>query len=80
QVGEALTYDGSNIKLDKAFRIYTNDRQPARYFTSNNTQALSIEELNADIKRLHNQIKQTNSSMNELKTIRQTTKDNLDKI
>ncbi|CAF3465727.1 unnamed protein product [Rotaria socialis] len=80
QVGEALTYDGSNIKLDKAFRIYTNDRQPARYFTSNSTQALSIEELNTDIKRLHDQIKQTNLSMNELKTIRQTTKDNLDKI
>jgi chromosome segregation ATPase len=41
QVVEAWTYDGSNIKLDKAFRIYTNDKQPARYITSNNTQSLS---------------------------------------
>ncbi|CAF1103411.1 unnamed protein product [Rotaria sp. Silwood1] len=79
QVVEAWTYDGSNIKLDKAFRIYTNDKQPTRYFTSNNTQSLSINELNMEITRLKDQIKQMNLSMNELKTIRKTTKDNLDK-
>ncbi|CAF0962841.1 unnamed protein product [Rotaria sordida] len=80
QVVEAWTYDGSNIKLDKAFRIYTNDKQPARYFTSNNTQSLTINELNIEITRLNEQIKQMNLSMNELKTIRQTTKNDLDKM
>ena len=80
QVAEAWTYDGSNIKLDKAFRIYTNDKQPARYFTSYNNQSLSIDELNLDIKRLHDEIKQMNLSTNQLKTIQQTTKDNLDQI
>jgi len=30
----------SNIKLVKAFRIYTNDKQPARYFISNTTQMI----------------------------------------
>ncbi|CAF2453457.1 unnamed protein product [Rotaria sp. Silwood2] len=80
QVVEAWTYDGSNVKLDKAFRIYTNDKQPARYFTSNNTQSLTINELNIEITRLNEQIKQMNLSMHELKSIRQTTKDNLDKM
>ena len=73
QVVEAWTYDGSNVKLDKAFRIYTNDKQPARYFTSDNTQALSNDELNTDIKRLQEQINQMNLSLNTLRTIRQTT-------
>jgi len=67
QVVEAWTYDGSNVKLDKAFRIYTNDKQPARYFTSNNTQSLSTNELESDIKRLNDQINQMNQSINELK-------------
>jgi structural maintenance of chromosomes protein 6 len=40
-VVEAWTYDGSNIKMDKAFRIYTNDRQPARYFLVNHGQTLN---------------------------------------
>lgn len=30
----------SNIELVKAVRIDTNDKQPARYFTSNNTQMI----------------------------------------
>jgi chromosome segregation ATPase len=80
QVAEAWTYDGSNVKLDKAFRIYTNDKQPARYFTSNNTQSLSNDELNIEIKRLEEQINQTNLSMNELRTIRQTTINNLENM
>jgi len=80
QVAEAWTYDGSNVKLDKAFRIYTNDKQPARYFTSNNAQSLSNDELNIEIKRLEEQINQTNLSMNELRTIRQTTINNLENM
>ncbi|CAF1454444.1 unnamed protein product [Adineta steineri] len=76
RVAEAWTYDGSNVKLDRAFRIYTNDKQPARYFTSNNTQSLSNNEINIEIKRLQEQINQMNLSMNELKTIRQTTVNN----
>jgi chromosome segregation ATPase len=80
QVVEAWTYDGSNIKLDKAFRIYTNDKQPARYFTSNNSESLSNDELISDITRLHEQINQVNVSITELKKIRQTTSDNLEKI
>ncbi|UJR23176.1 hypothetical protein I4U23_026195 [Adineta vaga] len=73
QVVEAWTYDGSNIKLDKAFRIYTNDRQPLRYFTSNNTQSLSNDELNTEIKRLQEQIQQMNVSIDELRAKRQQT-------
>ena len=80
QVTEAWTYDGSNVKLDKAFRIYTNDKQPARYFTSNNSQSLSNEELNVEIKRLYEQITQVNGSINELNKIRQTTVENLEKM
>lgn len=80
QVSEAWTYDGSNVKLDKAFRIYTNDRQPAKFFTSNNTRALSINELNIEIKRLNEQINEINLSIDKLRTNRQTTIDNLEKI
>ena len=80
QVVEAWTYDGSNIKLDKAFRIYTNDKQPARYFTSNNTQSLSTNELEMEIKRLNEQINQMNASSEELKRIRQTTVDEFEKL
>lgn len=80
QVAEAWTYDGSNIKLDKAFRIYTNDRQPTRYFTTNNTQALSMNEINNDIQRLNEQINQMNLSINQLQKIRQTTKEDYEKI
>ena len=80
QVSEAWTYDGSNIKLDTAFRIYTNDKQPARYFTSNNNQSLSTEEIDADIKRLNEQIQQINLSIQELKKIQQTTVTNLDEL
>jgi chromosome segregation ATPase len=80
QVSEAWAYDGSNIKLDKAFRIYTNDKQAARYFTSNNAQSLSTEELQVDIKRLNEQIKQMKESINELKLIRQTTTDSIENV
>ena len=80
QVAEAWTYDGSNIKLDKAFRIYTNDRQPARYFTSNNNQSLSTNEVQSDIKRLNEQIQQMNSSVIELRKIHQTTLNNLEEL
>lgn len=80
QVAEAWTYDGSNIKLDKAFRIYTNDKQPARYFTSNNNQSLSSNEVRADIKRLSEQIQQMNSSVIELRKIQQTTVNNLEEL
>jgi len=72
QVVEAWTCDGSNIKLDGTFRIYTNDKQPIRYFLSNSSQSLSIEELEIDIKSSYEQIKQMNESLNKLKTIRQT--------
>ena len=72
QVAEAWTYDGSNIKLDKAFRIYTNDRQPARYFLSSNTQSLSIDECQAEIQRASEQIRQLTESLNTLQTSRQT--------
>jgi chromosome segregation ATPase len=80
QVVEAWTYDGSNVKLDKAFRIYTNDRQPARYFTSNNNQSLSADELNMEIKRLNEQVHQMDISINELRKIRQTTIDDFEKM
>ncbi len=70
---EAWTYDGSNIKFDKAFRIYTNDRQPARFFNSNNAQSLSTEELETEIKRLNDQINQMNISIEQLKKTRQRT-------
>jgi chromosome segregation ATPase len=80
QVVEAWTYDGSNVKLDKAFRIYTNDKQPAKYFKSNNTQSLSTEELEAEIKRLNDQINQMNLSIIEMKKIRQTTIDNFENM
>jgi len=72
QVVEAWTCDGSNIKLDSTFRIYTNDKQPIRYFLSNSTQSLSIEELESNIKSLNEQIKEMNESLNKLNTIRQT--------
>jgi hypothetical protein len=80
QVVEAWTYDGSNVKLDKAFRIYTNDKQPARYFTSNNAQSLSANELDSEMKRLNDQINQMNLSIIELRKIRQTTIENLEKM
>jgi chromosome segregation ATPase len=80
QVAEAYTYDGSNVKLDKAFRIYTNDKQPVRFFTSNNTQSLSTNELELEIKRLNEQINQMNLSINEMKKIRQTTIDNCENM
>jgi DNA repair exonuclease SbcCD ATPase subunit len=73
QVTEAWTCDGSNIKLDSTFRIYTNDKQPMKYFLSNSTQSLSIEELELEIKSSCEQIKQMNESLNQLKTTRQTT-------
>ena len=72
QVVEAWTYDGSNIKLDKAFRIYTNDRQPARYFLSSNTQSLSIGECEAEIQQASEQIRQVTDSLNTLQTGRRT--------
>jgi hypothetical protein len=77
QVVEAWTCDGSNIKLDNTFRIYTNDKQPIKYFLSNNTQSLSIEELESNIKCLYEQIKQINESLNKLKTIRLITIDEI---
>ena len=80
QVVEAWTTDGSNVKLDSAFRIYTNDKQPARFFTSNNTQSQSYEELNLDIKVLSDQLNNVNTSIIELKKIRQTTSTNLEKL
>jgi hypothetical protein len=73
QVVEAWTYDGSNIKLDKTFRIYTNEKQTVKYFLTNSKQSLSTEELEVEIKCLHEKIKQINESMDILKTIRQTT-------
>ncbi len=73
QVVEAWTHDGSNIKLDKTLRIYTNEKQSMRYFLSNNTQSLTIAELESDIKSSSEQIKQMRESLNKLKTIRQTT-------
>ena len=80
QVVEAWTYDGSNIKLDKAFRIYTNDRQPARYFLSNNSQALSPEELQTDIQRLSEQIDQMMRAFNEEKGKQQKNQTNLNQM
>jgi len=71
QVVEAWTCDGSNIKLDSTFRIYTNDKQPIKYFSSNSTQSLSIEELEYDIQSSNEQIKQMNESLNKLNTIQQ---------
>jgi hypothetical protein len=73
QVVEAWTVDGSNIKFDKTFRIYTNEKQSMKYFLSNNTQSSSSEELELEIKSLIEQIQQINESMNQLKFIRQTT-------
>jgi len=77
QVVEAWTIDGSNIKLDRAFRIYTNDRQPAKYFTTTNAQALSINELERDVKQLNTEIHQKTLSMNELRKIQQRITENL---
>ncbi|CAF1187029.1 unnamed protein product [Adineta steineri] len=72
QVVEAWTYDGSNIKFDKTFRIYTNDKQAIKYFSTDNNQSLSIKELQVNIKQLNEQIKRMNESINILKIIRQT--------
>ena len=80
QVAEAWTYDGSNIKLDKAFRIYTNDRQPARYFLSNNAQALSPEELQVEIQRLSEQIDQLTRALNEEKANQKKNQASLDQM
>ncbi|CAF4388293.1 unnamed protein product, partial [Adineta steineri] len=72
QVVEAWTHDGSNIKFDKTFRIYTNDKQAIKYFSTDNNQSLSIKELQVDIKQLNEQIKRMNESINILRIIRQT--------
>ncbi|CAF1259296.1 unnamed protein product [Rotaria sordida] len=77
QVVEAWTSDGSNIKFDKTFRIYTNDKQPIKYFLTHNTESLSIEELDIEVKHLNNQIQEIKTSMNELKTIRKTKTDEM---
>ena len=79
QVVEAWTYDGSNIKLDKTFRIYTNDRQPMKYFLTHSTQSLSIEQLEIDMKRSCEQIQQMYVSTNRLLAIRKTTTDKINK-
>jgi hypothetical protein len=79
QVTEAWTCDGSNIKFDKAFRIYTNEKQTMKYFATNTTQSLSLEELQLNIKFSYEQIIQTNESMNELKRTRQTIIDDINK-
>ncbi|CAF1460702.1 unnamed protein product [Adineta ricciae] len=80
RVVEAWTCDGSNVKLDKAFRIYTNDRQPLRYFSSNTTQSLSNEELNKEIRDLQEQVNQTNVSIDDLKAQRQRAVSELETI
>lgn len=72
QVVEAWTADGSNIKLDGTFRIYTNVKQPLRYFLSNNVQSLLDEELKCDIKILEEQIEQIDDILNQLKIIQET--------
>ncbi|CAF2313380.1 unnamed protein product [Rotaria sp. Silwood2] len=77
QVVEAWTSDGSNIKFDKTFRIYTNDKQSIKYFFTHNIESLSIDELENDIKRPHSQIQEMNTSINELKTIRKTKMDEI---
>lgn len=67
QVAEAWTFDGSNIKFDKTSRIYTNEKQPIRYFLTTNIQPLSKEELEADIKSSSRQLEEVIISINELK-------------
>ena len=79
-VTEAWTYDGSNVKLDNTFRIYTNDKKPIRHFLANSTQSLSIDELKSEIKSSREQIQQMNKSLNQLKTIRQTTMNEINQI
>jgi hypothetical protein len=79
-VTEAWTYDGSNVKLDSTFRIYTNDKKPIQYFLSNSTKSLSIEELKSEIKSSREQIQQMNESLNQLKTIRQTTMNDINQM
>lgn len=80
QVTDAWTADGLNITLGAAFRIYTNERQPMKYFKSTSTQSLSADELNENIKRLNDEVKRTDSLLNELKTNQKKIKDNLEKI
>jgi hypothetical protein len=53
---EDQVHEDWNIKADKLCEIYINDKQSARYFTSNNTQSLSNDELDSEIKRLHEQV------------------------
>ncbi|CAF3898576.1 unnamed protein product, partial [Rotaria magnacalcarata] len=77
QVVEAWTFDGTNIKFDKTFRIYTNEKQPLKYFLTNNIQSLSMEKLEVDIKLSYSQIQDINSSMKELKGTRQTIADEM---
>lgn len=79
QVAEAWTYDGSNIKLDSTFRIYTNDKQPLRYFLSDSTQSLSIDELKLEMKSSYEQIKEMNESLNKLNISQQTIRDEIDR-
>ena len=76
-ITEAWTSNGANIKLDGTFRIYTNDKQPIKYFLSDSTQSLSVEELTVEVKFLAEQIEQIHQSMKQLETIRQTTLDEI---
>ena len=77
QVTEAWTSDGSNVKLDSIFRIYTNDRRPIKYFLSTTTKALSMEELTMEIRSIAEQFERMKESLNQLKSIRQTTLDRI---
>ena len=63
QVVEAWTHDGSNVKFDRAFRIYTNERQAARYFRSENAEQLSTDDLLGEIQRLKLQIDAINGEI-----------------
>ena len=72
QVVEAWTVDGSNIKFDKTFRIYTSEKQVMKYFLTNSTQLLSIKELELSMKTLNDQIIQTKELMDQLVIVRQT--------
>lgn len=76
QVVEAWTHDGSNVKFDKAFRIYTNERQPAKYFRTNNAEALSTGDLQNEIQRLKSQFDSMNDEFRQNETQRKQIEEN----
>jgi len=77
QVAEVWTFDGANVKLDSTSRIYTNDKQPRRFFLTDQTQTLAHDEYQADIRTLEDQIQDINDELNKLNMNKQRIHDEI---